>query len=218
MLRSTGESPLCSFGHIATHAELLRTFHGQESAIIPFRMGYGRTELLRMGVYICSHLTEEERLAAWCGGHLDCVTVLAGLGLPIAAPDHPHLRFRRGQRGAAARWRADAPLARVHWSGPRTRVPSLEATKRSARKGGLPDRLRMPWREALRQAMTTCLTYAESGELLAAMCDDGFAAEDLAHAITVAPRRVYVALLRLGAIPQDVQRIASEALEREHHS
>lgn len=218
MLRSAYRSPLCAYGHVATHAELLSEFHGQESAIIPFRMNYGRCELLRMGVYVCTHLTEAERLAAWCGGHLDCVTVLTELGLPVAHrdSDEPHLRLPRGQGGVAAR-RSDAPLAHVHWSRPRTPVPSIADAKVAARSGGEPDRLRVPVREAMRQAMTTCLSYAESGAFIEAACASGRFVDDAAHAIRVAPRRVMLALRRLDAIPPVVQEVLDESLERANH-
>jgi hypothetical protein len=218
MPRPAYRSPLCAYGHIATHAELLAEFHGQESAIIPFRMNYGRCELLRMGIYVCTHLTEAERLAAWCGGHLDCVTVLAELGLPVPSrgTDEPHLRLPRGQGGVAAR-RSDAPLARVHWSRLRTPVPSISATKHAARLGEQPDRLRVPVREAMRQAVTTCLSYAESAALIEAVCASGHLVEDAAHAISIAPRRVMLALQRLDAIPLAVQDVIGESLERANH-
>ncbi|GAA4183632.1 hypothetical protein GCM10022288_03230 [Gryllotalpicola kribbensis] len=217
MPRAATRSLLCSFGHIATHAELLEEFDGQESAILPFRMSYGRSELLRMGVYVCTHLTDLERLAAWCGGQLDCVTVLAESGFSVGDGGEPHLRLRRGQGGASGRRRADAPMAHVHWSRLRTPVPSREQAKRLARSGGQPDRLRVPPREALRQAMTTCLSYAESAQLLEAMSEAGFPAEDIAHAIAAAPRRVHLALRRLDAVPAPVRDVLSDSYERENH-
>ena len=66
--------------------------------------------------------------------------------------------------------------------------------------------------------MTSCLSYAESAEVLSAMYDAGFPAADLAHALTVAPRRVQEALRRLGAIPAEVWDVFADALARQNHS
>jgi len=209
-------SPLCAFGHVATHAELLEAFHGQESAITPFRMTTALCTRLRMGVYVCTHLTERERTAALCGGQLDCLTVLSELGLPVDDRDQVHLRLPRGHGGAAERKHRYAPLARVHWSRLRTPIPSATDARWAARTGDAPDRLRVPLREALRQAMTSCLSYADSGTVLEAMLAAGHAASDLAHAIEVAPRRVSVALRQLGAIPRSVQDALDDSFARQN--
>lgn len=212
-------SPLCWYGHVAAYAELLDEFHGQESAVLPFRMGIGLTHHLRSNVYVCAHLSERERSAAWCGGLLDCVTVLAEAGLPLdkTAIDEPHLRFPRGDTHAAARRHEHAPTSRMHWSRLRTTIPSVAQTKRAAQSGEPLSRLQVPLREALRQAMTSCVSYATSAELIeAALTSKLCSVDDVAHAILVAPRRVELALRRLDAIPGELD-IAISALRSRHH-
>lgn len=224
MLRArTPLSPLCAFGHVATHAELLEEFHGQESAVIPFRMGR-LTAHPRVNVYVCAHLDEAEMSAAWCGGLLDCVTVLASVGLPVDHVGELHLRIARGDSRAAARRMAQVPTAHMHWSRLRTRLPTLDETRHAAIDGEPLSRLRVPVREALRQAMTSCLSYAESAEVIAAATGTTSAtavtaacsAADVAHAIATAPRRVERALRELDAIPGEID-IALAALRSGHH-
>ncbi|HEY0249757.1 MAG TPA: hypothetical protein VGC45_16010 [Gryllotalpicola sp.] len=202
-------SALCFLGHIATHAELLEV-HGQESAILPFRINAGASRRLRTGLYVCAHLSESELTAAWCGGHLDCLTVLAELGLPVDDGGELHLRLARGHGRASARRRVDAPLTHAHWSRLRTPIPRLEETLHAARLGEPLDRLRVPVVEALRQAMTTCLSYAASAEVLRAMVSAGHPADELARTVASTPRRVQLALRRIGTTPPEVR----HALER----
>jgi hypothetical protein len=210
-------SPLCSFGHIASYAELLDAFNGQESAVLSFRMGR-LTAHLRSDVYICAHLSDVERSAAWCGGWLDCVTVLAEAGLPVGdAGTETHLRLARGDSRAAGRRLAHAPTAHMHWSRLRTPLPTLERHRRAARPDEPFDRLRVPFREALRQAMTTCLEYAQSARMIAAIDASGLGSdEDVAHAIAAAPRRVERALRELDAITPELE-VALATLRSGHH-
>jgi hypothetical protein len=217
MPHAAPSSPLCSFGHIASYAELLKAFNGQESAVLPFRMSR-LTAHLRSDVYICAHLSETERSAAWCGGWLDCVTVLAEAGLPVGdAGTETHLRLTRGDSRAAGRRLAHAPTAHMHWSRLRTPLPTLEQRRRAGRPVEPFDRLRVPFREALRQAMTTCLEYAQSARLIAALDGSGrCSAEDVAHAIAAAPRRVERALRELDAITPELE-VALATLRSGHH-
>lgn len=196
--------PFCRFGHIAGYAELLEAWHGQESAVLPFRTDGPRTRHLRSDLYVCAHLTEAELSAAWSGGVLDCVTVLAGCGLPVPAhwEGEIHLRLTRGDSRAAARRHVYAPTSHVHWSRLRTPIPSVGATMRAAGAGKPISRLQVPVREALRQAMASCLSYEESAVVLAAIAaDDGWRLDDAAHALAAAPRRVERALRALGGVP-----------------
>jgi hypothetical protein len=198
-------SPLCSFGHVASYAELLEAFHGQESAIMPFRMHGGTCGRLRNGLYVCAHLSESERLAAWCGGQLDCLTVLAELGLPVADSGEPHLRLPRGHGRVWERRAADAPLTHAHWSRLRFPLPSVDEARWSAAGGTPLDRLRTPWQEALRQAMTTCLSYTESADVLETMLRCGYSADDLARVLASTPRRVQLAMRRLVIMPREIR-------------
>jgi hypothetical protein len=210
-------SPLCSFGHIASYAELLDAFHDQESAVLPFRMRGGLTMHLRSDTYVCAHVSDAELSAAWCGGQLDCVTVLADAGLPVdVGSAELHLRLSRGDSRAAARRHEHAPTSHVHWSRLRTPLPSVLQAKRSAYVGEPVNRLRVPLREALRQAMTTCLSYAKSAEVVEALASSTLCSpDDVAHAIAVAPRRVERALRELGGIPGDID-IALASLRSGH--
>lgn len=218
MRRFSQLSPLCFYGHVASYAELLEQHHGQESAILPFRMGYGVVAHPRFDVYACSHLSRIELAAALCGGRVDCVSVLAAEGLLNEADsDELHLRLARGDSKAAARRHEYAPTSHMHWSRLRTAMPTVDETMAAARRGAPLTRLSVPLREAVRQAMTTCLSYAQSAELVAALVDTGVCpVEDVAHAILVAPRRVERALRELGAIPAQVD-LALAALRSGHH-
>jgi len=98
-----------------------------------------------------------------------------------------HLRMRRNDGRASARRRAEARDIRTHWAPPLTPLPTaadaLKAARRTAPRPGPADRrgevlgtgrmnrLEVPLLEALRQALTSCLTPEESLAVLAATAD-----------------------------------------------
>lgn len=246
---------LCDFGHVASYQELLEHYHGQESAIVPLRYSYARRLVLhpRPNVYVCAHLDDDALTAARVGGWLDCATVLARHGFPIAEPTHPHLRFRPSDGRASARRRAEPRPTRAHWSVPSWPVPTAQETQdvnrrraalnraalnraalnrttvsrtalnrtalnrtalnRVAAIGGPHEnpapsaqpplsRLEMPLDEAMRQALTSCLTMAESVAVIdAALPLVG--ARRVAEILRLIPDRKRAALRRAG-LPAEV--------------
>lgn len=201
-------SPLCAFGHIASAAELLADF-GQESALAPFRRNIGTVRHPRTGLYVCAHLDERELDAAWCGGPLDCVSVLADLGLPVSDGGTPHLRLRRGD-GRAAQRLGDRPgRLRAHWSRPRTPLPSAPEVRRLAGLGHAVDRLRLPAQEALRQALATCLPAAHAVYVIEAAVNGGIlSADEVAAALSATSQRVQLALRSFGLSAQVEESLA----------
>lgn len=221
---------LCSFGHIATHRELLDRF-GQESAIVPLRRSSGRVTVLRIrtNVYVCAHLDPDELTAARVGAQLDCVTVLARHGLPVGdairrhndgsrddgfQADGPegdgchrepclHLRLRPNDGRASARRQAEPHEIRVHWTVPRWPVASADTARWAAARGTPLSRVELPVEEALRQALTSCLTVAESLAVIEALLprlDAGV----LARIIARIPDHARTRLRRVG-LPQGVE-------------
>jgi hypothetical protein len=194
---------LCSFGHIATYAELLARFDGQESAVLPFRRRTGGLiRWLRPNVYVCAHLDEEELAAARVGGRLDCTTVLRRRGV-LSGDGCLHLRLRANDGRASARRWAEPTRVVAHWRPPRWDVPSLAATRHAARpavpqSGGPLSRLELPLNEALRQALISCLTPAASLAALATLLEDGTSPAQLADAVRATPRYIQARLQRLG--------------------
>jgi len=164
-------SPLCPLGHIADYQELLERFNGQESAVLPFRYAYPNATVvhLRSNVYVCAHLDDEAMVAARIGAVLDCVTVLARHGLPVDDRHQLHLRFRRNDGRANKRRRAETREIRAHWALPARGVPTLSATAAAAYRGNPISRLELPLEEALRPALTSCLSAAESVKVLDAV-------------------------------------------------
>lgn len=208
---------LCSFGHIASYRELIDRC-GQDSAVTPLRRASGRRTVLRLrtDVYVCAHLDPDELLAARIGARLDCVTALARLGLPLdsALRRHDddgclHLRFRRNDGRASARRRAEARSIRAHWAPLRWPEPTAADALSAWMRRDPISRLEVPLEDALLQALTSCLTPAESVEIIAALLarpggsPTALAPETLASVIELTPRRVRSRLWRAG-LPSEI--------------
>jgi hypothetical protein len=188
---------LCPRGHIASYAELLDHFNGQESAVLPFRdaPASSRVHRIRTNTYVCSHLDPEELLAARVGARLDCVTVLDRHGYTAGLPgrhEHVHLRMRRNDGRAAERRRAETRDIRTHWTPPMHAPMTFDAAARRwgqrapySRRTPV-NRLEMPLDDALRQALASCLTVAESLTVLAAVSRHS-GAETAARAVRALP-------------------------------
>jgi len=203
---------LCSFGDIASYAELLERFHGQTSAIAPFRRSdSGLIYRLRSNVFVCSHLDDDERAAARIGGLLDCTTVLRRAGaLPGADDGHLHLRLSKNDGRASARRRNEPRAIRAHWHKPSWPAVTLDSARHAFERRDSPlSRLELPLREALRQALTSCLTPQQSRDALVLLIADALTPEDAAEVLARTPRRVQSQLRRIGLPTQ-----LNDALER----
>jgi hypothetical protein len=171
-------------------------------------------EHVRRDVYVCRHIDDDEYTAALVGGALDCVTVLARRGLPVPGGDRPesltptpsplHLRVPAGAGRVTARIRAEPRPIRPHWSSKGPDVPSLALARQAARRRQPLSRLEVELGEALRQALTTCLTAEESIAVIREITPQYLSADATARAIAGAPRRVRAGLRRLG-LPDEVQ-------------
>jgi len=147
---------------------------------MPFRDApkSSRVHRIRTNTYVCSHLDPDELLAARVGARLDCVTVLERHGYTAGIPGrhpHLHLRMRRNDGRAAERRRAETRDIRTHWTPPMHAPMTFDAAARrwsqrtSFSRRTPVNRLEMPLDDALRQALASCLTVAESFTVLAAV-------------------------------------------------
>ncbi|MCL2514711.1 MAG: hypothetical protein FWD85_03800 [Microbacteriaceae bacterium] len=180
--------------------------------------GYAHLHL-RHNVYVCRHIDDDEFTAALVGGLLDCVTVLGRLGVPAelfdagalcnAAGAEPvdagglHVRVPPRSGRTATRARAEPRVTRVHWSARDPGVPTLRQTRAAAGNGSPVSRLQVAPRDALTQALTTCLPLEQAAPVIRTMVPALLPAAEVARAIAAASRRVRVGLRRLD-LPLDV--------------
>src|SRR5690606_19353171 len=101
---------LCRNGHIATTVSL-RT-RGVTRRALARAVDRGELLRLRVGLYACAHLDEQQLTAAGSGGLIDCTSTLArqpdvwtgpdDSRLHVRLPPHGHLR---GLDGSVVHWR-----------------------------------------------------------------------------------------------------------------
>jgi hypothetical protein len=118
------DTPLCRFGHVASVSELRR--RGLSAAEVAAVRKHPFCYRLRRGWYACADLNSNEKIAADCGGRVDCVSTLRMQKIWVG-DERGRLHLRLPAHGGRASQRLAATHRRVvaHWLRPTRRGTKL---------------------------------------------------------------------------------------------
>jgi len=121
------DTPICRFGHVASVGELRRA--GFSAADLAALRRHPFCYRLRRGWYACADLNTNEKVAADCGGRIDCVSALRARNVWVGdARGRLHVRLPAHGGRASQRLATTGRRVVAHWLRPRKQGSKLYVT------------------------------------------------------------------------------------------